>query len=180
MQTSTKYYIADCIFGLLMFFLAYVVIAFTHMFIDYALNKGPEDFDEPWLWFGGMVFLPLVIVFYGTFILKIMAFAYNVASKYNKELTGKDFKEIRCRPLKNDLPPLFGTFILTPYISQQIYGMMEGASDMIFVAMALVPAITCVCAMYAYQHYIALMDRKFEKRRAERKARKQALKEVLE
>ena len=147
MQARTKMELIDMLAGIVIIFMIYSVGGLAWIDLDMAMNHSGFSFDEPWMWFGDLVFMPLGALVYAILCLIALVYLNNDYGKYREQCEGKAYKPLKQIVSLYDFY-IVGVFILfSPYICQQLYPVIEDVSDTTMAILSLVPFITCLSIM---------------------------------
>lgn len=147
MQARTKMELIDMLAGIVFIFMVYSVGGLAWMDLDIAMNPFGFSFDEPWMWFGELVFLPLGALVYAILCLIALVYLINDHGKYREQCEGKAYKPLKQIVSLYDFYIVGGFILFSPYICRQLYPVIEDVSDTTMAILSLVPFITCLSIM---------------------------------
>lgn len=172
MRPKTKYFLADLFLGLAFIFGFYVVGGLSYVYVQMAMDPSIVGDSEPWIWFGDLVFLPLVALIYAVLFGIIITVLYNKAVKSLKEYDGTEYTRIE-RPIfgLKDFWIVGAFLIFSPYLAMQLYPVLEGTSDTTMIVLSLVPVITCIAVIAFWRKASHWIDDMVLRRRNAKEAR---------
>lgn len=168
MQVKTKMCLIQVLTVALVMFILYVWAGLSYIYLDMIYgNISAEAYEEPWLRFGCICFMPMVILTYSTVVYHALKVTHNRYCKLRLEYDGKVVATIKDRSIGDDLFVIMIFLFVGSYVSREIYPYVETLDGTLLAIVGPVMAITCFCTMQMFQGLVDRQIAKYKRRKTQ-------------